>query len=146
MTCGLVALANAMKWKGLKVSYNYIYKRRYKFFPHFDPKAGINPTSIVTQLHKLNIKNYQIINPTAKQLRHFAKIGCSIIIRYRWFDGEETGGHIFFCKNVTKKFIIGYNITAVPNKGKNYEKLSIKEFQSEFRKSFDVFYAFVIYP
>jgi hypothetical protein len=125
-TCGQTAVYNALRNKGVKVSYRDI-----------TDVVGLGATD-TKQLEGLllsfNIK-YKIIKPTFKKMEKELSKNRSLILTMRWEKGKGSGHH-FFIQDYTPKHFIAYNYNSLSLLYKDTNQIPRKELARHIRFSY----------
>lgn len=106
-TCGIVAATNALKWHGIDVSYQKMLdhaKRKFGF-----NHKGVNFKVVLKMVQASGVKTKLDFEPTFKSIEQEIDKGHSVILLYRWSNGEISRGHFVFITGYTDKFFIAWN-------------------------------------
>ena len=111
-SCGPIAVINALKWSGHRVTELNskkeikIISRCAKFNPH-NPKGliGVPPDKldqVMREFTNLNVGK-RISTVKLKQIDQALDNGNAVILRYFWERGNRSGGHYILCVNKSDK-------------------------------------------
>jgi len=119
LSCGPVAIMNALKWLGESVS----YKKDLKLFEQigYTIKHGWWRHELRRGLNYFNIKHKLYKQPTLQDMKNILKRGNSIILAYDWFAENSDGGHYIFMDSYNGKYFQAYNVS---KKGKEKGKIN----------------------
>lgn len=110
-TCGIVAVKNALEFKGKRVPYEKLirYAQRNLKFVH-ESGRGMCPNKLrqLLKRHKLRYKN--IKHPSFEDIGNQLKRGRGVILNYRYPTGDgDSNGHFIFIDRETKRFFRAWN-------------------------------------
>lgn len=100
--CGVVALTNAVKWHGLKMSYDKMYKF-CKELRAFDSKNGMQVYQMNYVLRTLKLPFWCDECLTTKHVHDVLKHGGSLILIY---DTSKGNGHCVFLHGFSGHFLV----------------------------------------
>ena len=110
-TCGIVAVKNALEFKGKRVSYEKLirYANRNLGFAH-KSREGMYPVKLRQFLKRYKLSYRNIKHPSFKDISNQLKQGRGVILNYRYSTGDGgSNGHYIFIDKETKRFFRAWN-------------------------------------
>lgn len=111
MSCGPVAVYNALEWSGFDTSYEEVFELFREIGK--DPLSGSWQYHLSVVLRNQGIEHYGMYAPTFKDIEDILKAGDSIIFSYSWEDGNRIGAHFVFIDKMTDKMLRVWNSSPV---------------------------------
>ena len=104
MSCGPVAVLNALKWLGYSASY-----RDHIFNFEWDFKNGTRHNSITQSLREYGVKFKIKSNPTAADIERILDNGRSVVLSWAWYEGGRSARHCIFIDGHTLTIFLSKN-------------------------------------
>jgi len=128
-TCGIVAVKNALEFKGRRVQYEKLlrYSIRNLGFKH----NGMIIAEVRKLMKRYKIKYKNIKHPSFKDISNQLNLGRGLIFLYRYSTGDgDSAGHYIFIDKETKRFFRAWN-----KSGSSNNMLMKKELAKDLRYS-----------
>ena len=109
LSCGAVAVHNALEWSGFDTSYEEVLGLFKEL--KLDPLKGQWPYHLSKVLKGQKVENYSILAPTLKDIDKVIDSGDSIIFNYSWYDedSKRMGAHFVFIDAIKGQRVRAWN-------------------------------------
>ena len=128
-TCGLVAIANAIKWLGGSINYHEIFNT-FKGTKLCTKAEGMEVRDLNNSLKLYNIKYKKVINPSINCIERSLYRKRAVILLYTWYRNKESSGHYCFLDKSCGDVFRSYN-----SEKDGINIIRKKELNSWFRKT-----------
>ena len=136
MSCGPVAVINALKWLG----YSATYRDHINSF-EWSYKNGIRHSKITKSLREYGVKFKIKENPTVSNIEKALDNGRSVMLSWCWYSNsngkKKSGRHCVFIDKHTSTQIMSKNTWGLHPSNKDFltkKKLNLDAFLSESKK------------